>query len=230
MGRILGTDVEVRLAATTSSGDVPRIDGPDAGVEGNARITGAMGAAIFVLLFIEGITVLGVQAMITMHVFVGMLLVALVAVKIGSTGYRFVRYYRGDAAYVEKGPPHVVLRALGPIVVFTTVGLLATGIALLLEGQRASWLGRAHKAFFILWFGAMTVHVLGHSLETPALAVADLRRQARARVPGAASRLLLYVVTAVVALALGAVGIGWAHHWNALHVHKNFGALVLRSL
>jgi len=134
-----------------------------------------MGAVTFGLLFVEGITVLRVRDMITLHAFVGMLLVAFVAVKIGSTGYRFARYYAGHAPYTAKGPPHVVLRVLGPVVVVTTVGLLATGIGAIVD-QQSFWFGRAHKAFFILWFGAMTVHVLGHALETPALAVADLHK------------------------------------------------------
>jgi hypothetical protein len=214
-----GLGSEVRLAATKTSGGQPGLDDRVAGVEGNARITGAIGAAIFVLLFLEGITVLRVRDLITLHVFLGMLLVPFVTVKLGSTGYRFLRYYAGDRAYVEKGPPHVLLRALGPLVAITTVGLLATGIGAVLEGQRAGWLGRAHKAFFILWFGAMTVHVLGHAFETPALAVADLRRRARMQAPGAATRLLLFAATGAVAVVLGFVGIGWAHHWQALHFH-----------
>lgn len=217
------------MAATRTSSGRPGLDGRDAGVEGNARITGAIGAAIFVLLFLEGITVLRVRDMITLHVFLGMLLVPFVTVKLGSTGYRFLRYYAGDRAYVEKGPPHVLLRALGPLVAITTVGLLATGIGAVLEGQRVGWLGRAHKAFFILWFGAMTVHVLGHAFETPALAVADLRRQARMQAPGAATRLLLFAATGAIAIVLGIVGIGWAHHWQALRFHGVFGLVALRG-
>jgi hypothetical protein len=217
------------LATTSRSGSGVDVD-RCSGVEGNARITGALGAVIFVLLFVEGITVLRVREMITTHAFVGMVLVAFVAVKVASTGYRFVRYYRGDVEYTKKGPPHVVLRVLGPVVVITTVGLLATGIGAILEGDRAFWLGRAHKAFFILWFGAMTIHVLGHALETPALALADLQRGARTRVPGASSRLLLLVVTAIVALVLGVVAIGWAHHWQAMHIHESAGEAVLHSV
>jgi hypothetical protein len=218
------------LATTTSSDGQHGVDHPRSGVEGNARITGAMGAAIFVLLFVEGITVLRVGALLTLHVVVGMLLVAFVAVKLGSTGYRFVRYYRGDSQYVEKGPPPLLLRALGPLVVVTTVGLLATGIGAVLAGHHAEWLGRAHKACFVLWFGAMTVHVLGHAFETPALAIADLRRGARARVPGAASRLLLFAATVVIAIGLGIIGIGWAHHWQTMRLHKESGIRTLRSV
>ena len=189
---------------------------PAPGVIGNARITGTFGAVIFVLLFLEGITVLRVGSLISMHVFVGMLLVPFVAVKLASTGYRFVRYYGGRADYTRKGPPPLLLRLLGPVVVATTVALLATGIGALLT-HRVRWLILAHKASFVLWFGAMTIHVLGHALETPALAVADLGRAARRRVPGAASRFALLAVTSAIALALGVISVGWVHHWRSVH-------------
>ena len=187
-----------------------------AGVVGNARITGTFGAVIFVLLFLEGLTVLRVGSLISMHVFVGMLLVPFVVVKIVSTGYRFVRYYGSRAAYAEKGPPPLLLRLLGPVVVGTTVTLLATGIGALLTHRRTRWLLLAHKASFVLWFGAMTIHVLGHALETPALAVADLRLAARREIPGATARIALLVVTVAIALALGFVSLRWVHRGGRL--------------
>ena len=208
------------MATPTGSEAAPAVDQPGRGVEGNARITGAVGAAIFGLLIVEGITILRIGDLLTMHVFVGMLLVAFAAVKIGSTGYRVVRYYAGDAAYTAKGPPHVVLRLLGPVVVITTVAVLGTGIAAVLAGRHTEWLVQAHKASFIVWFGAMTVHVLGHIVETPALAVADLRRQPGARRSGAAARLALFAATVACAVLLGVVGVGWAHHWQAAQPHK----------
>ncbi len=189
------------------------------GVTGNARITGSLGAAIFVLLFVEGITVLRVRSLISVHVFVGVLLVPFVVAKIASTGYRFLRYYSGDTTYAEKGPPPLVLRALGPIVVATTVALLATGIGAILTDRHGAWLLRAHKASFVLWFGATTIHVLGHALETPAFAVADLRHAERRRAVGAPARALLLVATLLTGVALGVVSLSWAHHWQGVYGH-----------
>jgi hypothetical protein len=188
-----------------------------AGVIGNARITGTFGAVVFVLLFVEGLTVLRVGSLISMHVFVGMLLVPFVVVKMASTGYRFMRYYAGRAAYADKGPPPLILRLLGPVVVGTTVTLLATGIGALLTHGRARWLLLAHKISFVLWFGAMTIHVLWHALETPALAVADLRLAARRQVPGATARIALVVVAFAIALTLGVFSLGWVHGWRGRH-------------
>lgn len=66
---------------------------------------------------------LSVRSLLSAHVFIGMILVPPVILKIASTGWRFVRYYKGDPAYLRKGHPHVVLRLLGPAVVILTVVL-----------------------------------------------------------------------------------------------------------
>jgi hypothetical protein len=187
------------------------------GVEGNARITATFGAVIFVLLFVEGVTILRVEQLISVHVFVGVLLAPFVVVKLAATGYRLVRYYVGRPAYVEKGPPPLVLRLLGPFVSASTVAVVATGIGAVLR-RNVDWIVLAHKASFIMWFGAMTIHVLGHALETPALALGDLRsRCGRARrVAGAGRRAVLLAVAVAVGLPLAITSLAWAHHWQHL--------------
>ena len=129
----------------------------------NARLTATNAAVLLVLLAAEGVTILRVRQLISPHVFIGMVLIPPVLVKVASTAWRFARYYRGAPAYRRKGPPPVVLRLLGPVVVILTLVLLASGVALLLVSR--SWLPlllKVHKASFVLWFGAMTIHVLGH--------------------------------------------------------------------
>src|SRR6516162_11181634 len=88
-------------------------DDTASGVEANARLTGSTAAVLLVLLAAEGVTVLSVHSLLTPHVFIGMLLVPPVLLKVGSTGWRFVRYYRGSGAYRRKGPPPLLLRLLG---------------------------------------------------------------------------------------------------------------------
>ncbi len=167
----------------------PTADGPPdsartplGGPEGNARLTGATAAVLLVLLAAEGLTVLRVGPLLTPHVVVGMVLVPFVVVKIGSTGWRMARYYLGDPAYRRRGAPPIVLRLLGPVVVLLTVLLFGSGIALLLvpHSLRPGTMF-VHKASFVLWFGAMTIHVLGHALETSRLAPADLMARTRSR-------------------------------------------------
>jgi hypothetical protein len=191
----------------------------DTGVESNARLTGGTAAALLVLFGIEGYTVLSVRSLLSMHVFVGMLLVPPVLLKIGSTGWRFVRYYRGAPAYRRKGPPPAVLRLLGPAVVVLTVLLLASGIALVL-GPHA-WRDRllfVHKASFVLWLGVMTIHVLGHLLETARLAPRDWVRRSRRDVAGAGARQWALVASLALGAVLGAALLPSANRYlNHLH-------------
>ncbi|MGD0082373.1 MAG: hypothetical protein ABSD78_04150 [Acidimicrobiales bacterium] len=172
-----------------------RVAARRAGVEANARITGSVAAVIFVLLALEGLTIPAIGRLTTAHVVIGMMLVPPVLVKTGSTGYRFVKYYQGDAAYREKGPPPAALRLLGPFVVVLTMVVIASGIALLFVPLH--WRGDVmlvHKASFVLWFGAMTLHVLGHIVETAKLAPRDWSRRTRRQIAGAGLRQWLLVI------------------------------------
>ncbi len=177
-------------------------------VAANARITGTMGATLFVLFALEGLTILlHVRGVLSWHVFLGMLLVPPALVKTASTGHRILRYYAGDPAYVRKGPPPLILRLLGPFVIATTFLVVGTGIALLLAGRSDLW-RTAHKASFVLWFGAMAIHVLGHLRETPELAAADYGPRARS-IPGAWARRWLLVGVLVTGALLGIWSLSW---------------------
>jgi hypothetical protein len=139
------------------------------GVAGNERLTAMTGFALLVLFAAEGITILRVHQLLTMHFFVGMLLVGPVALKVGATGYRFVRYYAGAAPYVRKGPPAPLMRLLGPLVLGTSLAVLSTGVALAVTGPGNSQWIFLHKASFVLWFGVMTIHVLVYAPRLPRL-------------------------------------------------------------
>ncbi|MGH7497740.1 MAG: hypothetical protein ACREL3_02695, partial [Gemmatimonadales bacterium] len=70
------------------------------GVAGNARLTGAAAAAQLVLLAAEGATIPFIGPLLGPHIFIGMLLIPPVLLKLGSTGYRFARYYTHAEPYV----------------------------------------------------------------------------------------------------------------------------------
>lgn len=178
----------------------------DDGVEGNARLTGALAAVLFVLLAVEGITILQVRQLLTPHVFIGMLLVPPVLLKVGTTTYRMIRYYTGAPAYRRKGPPPVLLRLLGPFVVVSTLVVIGSGVGLLLAGgsSRSTWL-LLHKASFVLWFGAMAIHVLGHLLDTARLAPRDWTRPWRRQVRGATLRQWALVASIAAGIPVGLV-------------------------
>lgn len=185
----------------------------EVGVEGNARMTGVLGAVLLVALAVEGVTVPSVQQLFTLHVFVGLFVIPVVTLKLATTGYRFFHYYRGTAAYRRKGPPHPVLRVAAPLVIVATILLLGTGIVLLAVGPRHAdtWL-TVHKASFVVWFAATTVHVLGHLLETWRLTTAEMR--ADPPVPRRGVRITLVVVSLLAGLTLGLASLGWTSAWR----------------
>jgi hypothetical protein len=187
------------------------------GVQGNARLTGSVAAILLLLFAVEGFTILRVRALLTVHVFVGVLLIPPIVLKLASTGYRFIRYYGGSPAYRRKGPPPALLRLLGPFVVVLTVVLFGTGVALLFVGPgvRQSLL-TLHRLSFILWFLAMTIHVLGHILETARLAPRDYYWRTRKQVAGASLRQWAIVASLVVGFVLATFLVGRAGHFLSL--------------
>jgi len=138
------------------------------GTTGNEQLTAATGAVLLVLLAALGVTILRIRPLLSEHMFLGLLLIPPVALKMSSTGYRFVRYYTANPTYRRKGPPAPLMRLLAPLVVISTVVVFASGVALLLEGpsSRGSLL-LIHKASFFVWIAVTAVHVLGHLSELP---------------------------------------------------------------
>jgi len=186
------------------------------GVEANARLTGSTAAVLLVLLAAEGATILRVRALLAPHVFIGMLIVPPVLLKMGSTGWKFARYYLGSDEYRRKGPPPTLLRFLGPIVVVLTVAVFATGILLLLgpSGWRSQML-LLHKSSFILWLAVMTLHVLGHLLDTARLAPRDWYWRTRRQVRGAGLRQWAIATSVALGLVLAAVVVPRVGPWLA---------------
>jgi hypothetical protein len=133
------------------------------GVSGNERLTAATGIVLVVLLAVIGVTLLRLRSLISVHLFVGLVLIPPIALKMASTGYRFVRYYTSNPAYRERGAPPLALRLIAPMVVASSVGVLATGVALLWVGPDSAGILRGlHKASFIVWGAFTAVHLLGH--------------------------------------------------------------------
>jgi hypothetical protein len=167
----------VRAATPAVRPRVRRLGGP----EGNERLTGMTAAVLLVLLAIEGVTILFLRPLLSVHIFVGMLLIPPVGLKLASTGWRFVRYYTGARHYRAKGPPNPLMRMLAPLVVAATAGLFATGVALLVLGPHS---GRGlvlglHKASFVVWLAVNAIHVLVYAARIPRLLTADLRPHLR---------------------------------------------------
>ena len=143
------------------------------GSDGNARLTAGAATALSVLLVLEGLTLFAVRQLLLPHIFLGLLLIPPVLLKLASTGWRMLAYYRHAAEYVRRGPPHVLLRALvAPILVVSTIALFASGIAAAAVGHGGLLLG-LHKASFVVWGLAFAVHFLAHVLKLPPLLAGD---------------------------------------------------------
>jgi hypothetical protein len=159
------------LALTTNSRHRRRRIDATGGAAGNERLTAMTGAVLLVLFAAEGVTILRIHELLTVHFFIGMLLLGPVALRVASTGYRFARYYTGSGPYVRKGPPAPLVRLLGPLVVATSLSVLGTGVLLAIIGPgNPRWLF-LHKASFVLWFGVMTIHVLVYAPRLPGLLI-----------------------------------------------------------
>lgn len=222
---ILGADsAPLREVVDTALG---RDERPDpvlegtGGPAGNAVLTASLGVVLLVLFFLEGLTLLDVRGLISWHVALGALLVPPAVAKTATTGWRIMRYYSGQTDYRRAGPPPLVLRLLGPLVVVTTLVLLGSGVALILLGQESSrqsildvagfrldWLG-LHKGVFWFWFVAMTAHVLARTL--PAFRLVMHRRG----VPGIGYRVAALTVSLALAAGAAVWLVGATGTWGA---------------
>ena len=138
------------------------------------------GAVLLILLAVEGYTILRIGRLLTLHVFLGMLLLGPVTLKAGSVLYRFARYYTGSEPYRRKGPPAPLLRLIGPINMVLTACVFGTGIMLAVTGPNdysggpTGWL-ELHRLSFIAWLFFMAIHVLGYVWRLPTILAAEAR-------------------------------------------------------
>jgi hypothetical protein len=184
------------------------------GTEGNEQLTSLTAVALLLLLITEGVTILFLGPLLAVHLFVGLVLIPPVAVKLASTGYRFARYYTGNAAYHAKGPPAIVLRAVAPVLVLSTIVVLASGVVLLLAGpsERGTVLP-IHKVSFIVWGAFFAVHVLGHLPRLPRVLRSDYGFQAHGT-PGRAGRQLAILVAVLAGVGLAMLLLGEFPQWT----------------
>jgi hypothetical protein len=186
-----------------------RLGGP----EGNERLTALTGAVLLVLFAAEGVTLLRLGRLLYWHYAIGFLLIGPVCLKIAATVYRFTRYYTRHEPYVRKGPPHPLLRIIGPLIVLSTIAVLGTGVLLAVQHTSRTYFGFQvvflHKLSFVGWAALMTVHVLAYLPRLPHLLAADAAPGRAARAVG--GRGLRYALL-VLALGAGVILAEWGGH------------------
>jgi hypothetical protein len=194
------------------------------GPAGNAVLTAWTGVVLLVLSAAELLTLFDVRGLVSWHVAIGALLIPPALTKTTTTAWRMARYYLGDASYRAAGPPPIALRLLGPLVVVSTLGLLGTGVLLVLVGNDAgqrsllsfvgfqvSWV-TLHQGFFAVWVGATGLHLLGRLV--PALLLTS-GRVPGLRVPGGRARTAVLGAAATLAVLVAVLLVradsSWGH-------------------
>jgi hypothetical protein len=205
----------------------PRLLG---GVDGNRRLTALTGLVLLALLLVELATVPGLRSHVTVHMFVGLLLLPLALLKLASTGYRFSGYYLRREEYRASGPPAILPRLLAPFLILTTLTLLGSGLVLTFESpSRQNGALALHKASFGVWLFLIGVHVLLNLKSLGRLLKADWTRRLPERtssslVAGRGHRLALLLVALVAGLVLALLTLPLDHHWASYFSQFRFGS------
>jgi hypothetical protein len=140
---------------------------PSKRVKANEHLTVLTGILLLVLLGAMLVTAADVRRLLVEHFFLGLLLLPVIALKMASTGWRFMRYYLRDKEYRAAGPPVLWMRLLAVVVVASTLVLFASGVELWAFGLRfgSMWV-EVHKLSFMVWLPAVGLHVLGKLTQT----------------------------------------------------------------
>ncbi len=181
---------------------------------GNERLTAVTGIVLLVLTVVEGATILlGVHRLMSLHVFVGFVLIPPIVLKLASTGWRFVRYYTGTGAYVVGGPPRLPMRLLAPFLVAATVVLLASGVAMgVLHGNALTLARRLHGPASVVWLVLVGLHSLVYLQRALRSSAEEALALARA-VNGARARAQLLATAIVSGVVLGIATVPAQHRW-----------------
>jgi hypothetical protein len=186
-------------------------------VAANERLTALAGAVLLVLLVVEVATIASLRALMSVHIFVGVLLAGPLAVKTASVGWRFIRYYTGSPAFVRRGPPRLALRVLAPPLLISTLLVMGSGIGLLVTGPAQPGPLRAlHFISTVIWLPLIAIHVVAYVRRVPRLIADDWRGQSAAQAPGRGLRLgvnlgalLAGVAAAILVLPAAAPWVAW---------------------
>jgi hypothetical protein len=189
-------------------------------------LTALVGLTLIVLSAVELATiVLGLHRFLSLHVFVGLVLIPPIALKLASTGWRFTRYYTGNHAYRLRGAPQFVMRALAPLLVFATLVLFGSGVAMgVLHGQSLEVARRLHGPASAIWVLLVGAHVLVYLRRALGRGREDIREPSRRSVRGATARTLALAAAIVAGMAVGVGTLPIQHDWLHLPRRHDDGA------
>ena len=178
-------------------------------VAANERLTAVNGSLLVVLLVALAITILFIRPLLWVHYLVGFALIPPLALKVYTTGYRFMQYYRRDREFRLAGPPPLLLRfAVAPVLVASTLAVMGSGLELWAFADRfGAWWLSVHTASAVVFMAAVFVHLLSH-LRRSASAVAE--DAASRRPDGAVTRRSIVLACTILAIVLAVASMGYA--------------------
>jgi hypothetical protein len=190
------------------------------GTAGNRNLTAFLGALLLAGILGELATlVLGLQRTLPVHILLGVALIPIVALKLGSTGWRMIRYYTNDPGYRREGPPRTFLRGIAPLVAGSTVALFGSGVGLIAAGPRSHLFGAVHSASFALFLLVVGAHALAHLPKLRRFALADWMH---GRAQGHALRRAVVAFAVVSGGAFAVAAVQALGPWTTL-MHHHFG-------
>lgn len=183
--------------------------------DGNERLTAAVGLILLVGTALELATLLfGLQRFLSLHVFVGLVLLPPIALKLGSTGWRFMRYYTRNEDYRVKGAPQALMRLLAPLLVAFTAILFGSGVAMgYLHGHALDIARRLHGPAAFLFTVTVGLHVLMYIRRALRSTAEDLAPRTRGEAAGATFRTFLVAAAIAGGLVVGIALLPDMHVW-----------------
>jgi hypothetical protein len=184
---------------------------------------------LIVLTVIELATLLlGLQRFLSLHVFVGLVLLPPVALKLASTGWRFTRYYTRATAYRAKGAPQLVMRLMAPGLVTATIVLFCSGVAMgFLHGHGLRLARQLDGPASVVWMLLVGVYVLVYVRRALVSTTEDVDPTSRSAVRGASARNLILAAAVLTGLVVGLGTVTVRHRWlhlPAKHDHHDGSA------
>jgi hypothetical protein len=187
-------------------------------VVGNERLIALAGIVLLVLIIAEIVISINMHTLMSVHIFVGVLLTGPLLVKMGSTGYRFLSYYTGSPAFVQKGPPRLVMRLLAPFLLIATLSLVISGITLALLGPTNAlsvWVLRLHALSVMCWLPLLAIHVGVYIWRLPRLIMADWHKRSSRLVLGQGWRYGINIVAVLAGVSAALLFLPETASWVA---------------
>jgi hypothetical protein len=147
------------------------------------------------------------------HFAVGFAIIPLLLVKLSSTGWRAVSYYRRREPYRSGGPPQLVPRLLAPLLVVSAVVATITGVVLWALGrQRGGW-ATLHTDSVVVLAVVLALHTLTYIVpalraSSGSIVAAETTRE---------ERIMLWTLAAALVAAVLAIGV--EPPWHAFISH-----------